>query len=370
MSYEVSAVRPSSVSSGGGAIVTVDGAGFDPEPGATAVTIGGAACRVLTATSTRLTCAAPPESDTAAQTQGGSGLLYELWLDAEVSDLGDLSALTPDSDGYHSEVLLGAAVTNNSFGQAAAEGSRFVGRLGGWLRAPHAGQYVLTLRSDGAGQLRTGPAPGELETTPVVETSGNFESVQKSALINMTDGQLTYFEATHKEGSSAGGYRLQVGLIDYQTPVTRDQTTAATTDSQTIYIKGDLRLEQQVLSFEGVPSAALSSVQLEYNGVLSQTPVDANTATNETWRTAVENMFAAQCAYAAMDQAWVRSYEEQSPPTGSETGTRQSEAVEPWCGSWVLYKPWNKLWRAGTDQEIRLPRHRWSLSVVCFHSSV
>ena len=95
---------------------------------------------------------------------GGSGLVYEVWLDAEVSDLGDLSALTSGSDGYHLEVLLGAAVSNNSFGQAAAAGSKFVGRMSGWLRSPSGGQFVLTLKSDGAAQLRMGSTPADLET--------------------------------------------------------------------------------------------------------------------------------------------------------------------------------------------------------------
>ena len=88
--------------------------------------------------------------------------MYELWLGAEVSDLADLSALTPDSAGYHSEVLLGATVANNSFGQAAAAGDQFVGRLSGWLRSPRLGQFVLTLRSDGEAQLRLGEAPDSL----------------------------------------------------------------------------------------------------------------------------------------------------------------------------------------------------------------
>ena len=37
--------------------------------------------------------------------------------------------------------------------------------------------------------------------SPVVETSGNFNSMQKSAMINMTLGQMTYFEVTHREGN-------------------------------------------------------------------------------------------------------------------------------------------------------------------------
>ena len=99
-----------------------------------------------------------------------------MWLGAEVSDLGDLSALTPDSEGYHWEALLGAAVTNNTFGQAAAAGEKFVGRLSGWLRSPRLGQLVLTLRSDGEAQLRVGTSPDSLETVSGLVESGHLGS--------------------------------------------------------------------------------------------------------------------------------------------------------------------------------------------------
>ena len=41
------------------------------------------------------------------------------------------------------------------------------------------------------------------------------------------------------------------------------------------------------------------------------------------------------------------------------TGTRQREAIEPWCGNWIMYKPWGSIWTAKTDQQVQLARHPW-----------
>ncbi|XP_037084614.1 uncharacterized protein LOC119105252 [Pollicipes pollicipes] len=308
---ELSSVSPTTLAALGGAVVTVQGVGFDEQPGKTRVHIGGAECGVISATSTRVTCAAPAEQATTPQLRGGAGVLYEVWLDAEVDDLGDLSSLTPDTAGYGAERLRDAAVTNNTFGQDAA----FVGRMSGWLRSPRLGQFVLTLQSDGPGRLALGPSPDSLQQSPVAETNGNFDIIKKSGEINMTAGQWTYFEATHKQGS---GYRLQVGLIDFDSPVTRDESRAARTDTQTLFIKGTLRHERQVLSFQDWPAAG-RDIQLEYNGIVSGVTINTASATGDTWRSAALDVFSARCQYAAVDQAWLQTFEEASSTIGGET---------------------------------------------------
>ena len=41
-------------------------------------------------------------------------------------------------------------------------------------------------------------------------------------------------------------------------------------------------------------------------------------------------------------------------------GTRQNETVEPWCGSWSMYKPWGGIWTANNQQEyIELRKYKW-----------
>lgn len=91
---------------------------------------------------------------------GDSGVLYEVWPGAEVDDLGDLSTLNQDAEGYSANVLLDATVTNTTLEQ----GSNFVGRMSGWLRAPRSGQFALTLKSAGKAQLTLGTSPENMES--------------------------------------------------------------------------------------------------------------------------------------------------------------------------------------------------------------
>ncbi|KAG7173087.1 Fibrocystin-L-like 2 [Homarus americanus] len=234
----VESVSPDTSSSGGGALLTITGVGFDSNLGATEVRVGGAVCELQEITGEIITCLSPPQHLTGPGS-GERGLIFELWEGAYFSNLAHLpywDNLTSTHPNYTSSVTLETRFDINL--QAPS-----TGRIRGYIHAPHDGVYSLGVQLGKASII-------------YVATNGNPDNKTNVAHwqhLYLQKDTPAYMEIIFNSEESTF-FRLMFN--DFNAKFTSSQSYMASNERQQVRFKAGVRWETQRLTLEGEPGNA------------------------------------------------------------------------------------------------------------------
>ncbi|XP_076045156.1 fibrocystin-L-like [Oratosquilla oratoria] len=301
-------VSPRESNIAGGALVTVEGYIFDPAPGRTRVTIGGAECRVTEIGQTSLKCLAPEQSLT-GPASGGLGILLETWEGEFIDDLSNrtlLENLTDSHPSYNSTVHLTPRFTIPLTGNYTAKVSGLLNLVvpGNYRLPIHwQGKYSFYLGFDGTDQ-------NLVEYLPWTRFDSN--------------GTQIYFEL-RLTGTGPQDFRLIIERFNAQ--YNAHQCSGCVNEKQRIRIEATLLPEVQIINNTDDLAGRVISLQ-------GMTSPPINTSDPQEVRQALLDLSSYLCDYA----------EERGTSHANQTGFEEGDAlplgirgtvvqhIEPMCG--------------------------------------
>ncbi|XP_038045747.1 fibrocystin-L-like [Patiria miniata] len=240
-------VEPQVGSLEGGTLLTITGKYFDGY--AASVLVGGVPCEISNITSTEIKCVTGPAAANQSVYPGDTGMLYEVWNETTVS-LDEAVWDTSAADYNFMTVLEARSPEEHQFG----EEDHFVGRLRGLFVPPRTGNYQFKIVADDYARLylsKTGDPNDKEQIAILNQYTSDWEAnkQQASDKIQLTANQSYYLEAVYEE--NAGNDFLKIGVVFFDVPVNKDDTTYAKNEVQRIKTESVVVLESQTLTVEG-----------------------------------------------------------------------------------------------------------------------
>ncbi|XP_078678326.1 fibrocystin-like [Branchiostoma floridae x Branchiostoma belcheri] len=331
---EIVAVTPSTGSTAGGTLVTIQGRYFMEN---TSVSIEGVTCDVVSVSSEEITCRTQAQTPRARQQNmypGNRGLLYEVWTETFTSDVRDVTRFSSTSEDYQSFFAREAANPPKS---VTGDWNRYSFRLSGFFVPPVTADYTFWIYSDDHSVLYLSDSDSrenkvEIAQCPSYTSSYFANRSQKSAKRPLVANRRYYMEAVvHDYG---GPDYVSVGVQIHSREFCPADSTRMD-ETQTISIRQNVKNEVQSIVIqiaEGSDGPVVFS--LLWDGVRSK-PIPA-TATSQQIQDAVEAMLTVQCVHPEpSDVLFHRDYE---TVHGAVWGTLVRD-TEPYCGRTSLRLP-------------------------------
>ncbi|XP_076030840.1 fibrocystin-L-like [Oratosquilla oratoria] len=332
---EITSVSPRVSNVAGGALVTIEGNSFDPTPGKTRVTIGGAECVITEIDDYSIKCLAPPQADT-GPSSGGQGVLYETWEGEYFDDLSDQTAweaLTSLHPAYNASVKNSTAFVHPLSGNSSA-------RLRGFLHLPYNGNFTLGIYLNGSARLYLG-LDGTKDTLVEQQFWQQFVSNQSNDI---------YVEIrTHGEFLS----NFELVLLDYNTTRNRKDTPMANDEMQRFHVHPRKYDEIQRISVSGDPG----NQRFDINGYESD---DVDMTHPGAVRTALLDLVSFQCRVQGPSPSYglQTDYEESDESLRGQRG-EVVKYIDPFCGrrSLKLYQYYATPYDNSRDPLVNLRTH-------------
>jgi plastocyanin len=224
----IDSVSPSSGSTEGGTVITIQGKGFYPNTSNDiTVLVGGVECEVLNVSSTEIQCRTGPRSDRLPLYPGGRGLLREIWQGYR--SVSSIPSLTPDTSGYN------YTVTDEAWAETGYpipfNASTYISqKFSGFLVPPATGRYTIDVLSDDASRIYlstdSDPANKRLMAEAYAWSRGrwNYWPAQRSQPVDLEGGRPYYLEMVLNQGR--GPWSIYLGLKYHNSTLSRSEVTA------------------------------------------------------------------------------------------------------------------------------------------------
>ncbi|XP_064100815.1 fibrocystin-L-like [Macrobrachium nipponense] len=324
-------VTPVSGGDGGGTLVTIEGLGFDPAPGVTKVSVGGATCEVVNVAFASVTCLTPPKTST-HPAPGERGALWEFWEGKEIGLRDDeLWNSVTSSNSTYSEIIpdlkFDLFMKNTS-----------AGRLSGYIHAPHDGEYDIEIK-----------APPGVRPTLYVAVDGNPDNktlTRNYVHFSMVQETPAYFEI---RVLGEGNGELKVAMSDFNTKWTSSDTQQALSEMQAVTLRLGYQNEVQQISFPNT-SELIGSIIL---GEFASEPI--NIANPDEVKSGLLSLLEQQCEMTPSDVYFrmKSGFEDEEQLPDGISGAREEE-LEPHCGrySWKLWPNYPKIYENEKKEEM------------------
>ncbi|XP_068236296.1 fibrocystin-L-like [Palaemon carinicauda] len=302
-------ISPNTGGSTGGTLLTINGVGFDPNPGTTEVKVGGSVCQVQEVTDDIIRCLTPSEDKT-GPAAGERGLLWEQWTGVSINSMDDVEAwnqLNSSHVNYKSVVYDDA-----QFELDITEMT--LGKLSGYFHPPHDGDYTFSITvTDGDYKYYTAT-----DGAPENKTSSydwkRFE---------LKHGSPLYIEIHFRGNVST---EIKMRMNDYHTTWVYDNSLMSYNEKTRLIINPSLKYETQRVSYGNAPGQLSFSLQ----GIVSS-PVNGSDPSEI--RTAILSLLEQQCEVLESDPKFIKQADFENSENDDLVGDGYIDAtINPFCG--------------------------------------
>eukprot|EP00795_Rhopilema_esculentum_P009048 gene9048-16692_t len=367
---DVSSISPNEGSVMGGQVISINGNFFTKKIANVSVTVGGVPCKVLSTSTTRITCrtgrAPPPPANASDPFPGGRGFVLELWNRSEARSFADFSKFSKSSPSYSRHVMRDTIIFNK---EDWPNWEKSHGRFTGFFVPPRTGSYSFLIKNDDVGELYLSSSQSAANKARIASSpSFTYNSFykfpsQKSAKMNLTKGKPYYFEFPFFD--YGWGYHAELAVLMDETSRTAGQVKGALNELQRIQISSVYKTEKQMIS---ITSAEPVSYQISYGGRVSS-PILSNAGLSAV-KSEIEKFFTWQCTYnpAANKGFFFQDFE--GAHENEEHGTRITY-TKPYCGRQSIKTKyhWFYLFDEGVTKKngVKLPQYDLNVNKkVCF----
>ncbi|XP_069115782.1 fibrocystin-L-like [Argopecten irradians] len=262
----IHSVSPTSGSTEGGTVLTINGEYFDDTLGRPTVKVGGKDCEVLTMSPTEITCRTPPNPDPPRSSYpGGRGLIHEVW-NATYKNQDSLHEVSDFDESMDDHILTWSDDLYTYNDPRFAKVDLFTGRFKGLFTPQWDSEVVFLISCDDGAQLYLGLDGREENKTMIAECpryTPHYDTYdeQMSAPMNLSSSQSYYIEVLYREGHYH--YRAEVAVMFYNPVFTKTsgfRIDAIKREVQIIKMVSTFRKERQLIKLSNWPNPLKQSV--------------------------------------------------------------------------------------------------------------